>query len=99
MQFNFRIDPKNKTVEQDEQSIQNTQPNQNDIANQIETSKTEIENKVSDEDVQKYVAENRKKMLSNSMQKTVLNQLARTQPTSTNAQPIPMQNVESRKGW
>ena len=99
MQFNFRIDPKNKTIQQDEQNPQNTQPVKNDIASQIETTKTEIENKVSDEDVQKYAAESRKKMLSNSMQKTVLNQLARTQPTSSDAQPIPMQNVESRKGW
>lgn len=49
--------------------------------------------------VQEFAEKNRRKALSNSMQATVLNQLASVQPSNPNAQSIPPQNVENKQGW
>ena len=61
--------------------------------------KSEEQKAKEDEEVRQFAEENRKKMLSASMQSNVLQQLASVQPHNPNAQAIPPQNVESKQGW
>ena len=65
----------------------------------IVKEQTEEQKKQNDLLVQKFAEKNRRKALSNSMQATVLNQLASVQPSNPNAQSIPPQNVENKQGW
>lgn len=65
----------------------------------IVKEQTEEQKKQNDLLVQEFAEKNRRKALSNSMQATVLNQLASVQPSNPNAQSIPPQNVENKQGW
>jgi hypothetical protein len=65
----------------------------------IVKEQTEEQKKQDDLLVQEFAEKNRRKALSNSMQATVLNQLASVQPSNPNAQSIPPQNVENKQGW
>lgn len=65
----------------------------------IVKEQTEEQKEQNDLLVQEFAEKNRRKALSNSMQATVLNQLASVQPSNPNAQSIPPQNVENKQGW
>lgn len=65
----------------------------------IVKEQSEEQKKQNDLLVQEFAEKNRRKALSNSMQATVLNQLASVQPSNPNAQSIPPQNVENKQGW